>query len=161
MILRRTMHYLLATAMILAFASSAWAAVTLRTVTGTIRKLDGSLWAGARVVFRLEKFTYTATDQFPPGEVSAITDSNGAFSIVLWTNAEGLKPVKYRYIPPGTESFLIIIPAGDPITINALLASSGVEPTPSNQALLQSLIDGHEAEADPHPSYLTQPEGNA
>lgn len=181
MIMLMKRRLLIATILTLLCAATVIAQSSVRAVTGQFNKVGSAApWAGAKITFKLERSTYTATNQFPPSEVVATTDSLGRMGdgvctlpdgpdadsspdpcVSLWTNAEGLRPVQYRCVLPGGDSFLFYLAPGDPIAIGPLRAGATTEPSASNQAVLQSIVDSHAAATDPHPVYLMQPEGDA
>lgn len=144
---------------------TAQALVTTRAVTGTIRKVDGTAWAGAAVKFKLDKSTYTATDAFPAAEVSATTDAAGVFTATLWCNAEGAVKTLYTATLPDGSTFQFRLSYGDgsPVNISVLRAGGITPATPADPLYvsMQGLIAAHTAAADPHPAYLTQGEADA
>lgn len=113
---------------------------TTREVTGTIRHADGSAWAGATVKFELQRSSYTTTDFFPPDKVTTTTQSDGQFSVELWTNQEGLAPTSYKCSLPNGIYFTFTLTAGSgPIDITTLRAASS--PPISNADPIYSVID--------------------
>jgi hypothetical protein len=150
------------------FALPAFAQVTTRTVTGTIRKPDGGPWVAAKVTFELTKNTYTSAATFPATTVTATTNASGLLcvapcsvtGVTLWTNAEGLAPAQYKVTYPDGAYFYGNLAAGAALDLSTWRASSSTPATPSNQTVLQSIVDAHAAAADPHAVYLTQAEAD-
>ncbi|MET0625740.1 MAG: hypothetical protein ABW250_22585 [Pyrinomonadaceae bacterium] len=108
--------------------------MTTREVTGTIRRPDGTAWAGAAVRFKLDKSTYTADAAFPAAEVTVTTDGSGVFTAMLWCNAEGFVKTLYTATLPDGSSFRFRLSAGDgsPVDI-VVLRAGGIAPvTPSD-----------------------------
>lgn len=152
-------------AMLVALFAVTAAAATTRQVTGTIRKPDGTAWAGAKVTFKLDKSTYTATDAFPVTEVSATTNGSGIFTATLWCNAEGAVKTLYTATLPDGSTFQFRLAYGDGSTVDiSVLRAGGITPASPADPLyvtVQGLVAAHEAASDPHPQYLTQTEGDA
>lgn len=138
--------------LVAAFSLSTFAqAVTTRTITGTIRKPDGSAWVGAKVTFELTKNSYTTTTQFPASIVTATTNASGQIcvapctstGVTLWTNAEGLAPAQYKVTYPDGAYFYGTLAPGAALGLSTWRASSQTPGTPPNQAILQSIVDAH------------------
>jgi hypothetical protein len=151
------------------FSLPALAQVTTRTVTGTIRKPDGSAWVGAKVVFELTKNTYTSAASFPATSVTATTNASGLIclapctttGVTLWTNAEGLDGAQYKVTYPDGKYFYFVLAAGATVDLSTLRAANTAAPTPSNVSAFEAVVAAHAAASNPHPVYLTQGEGDA
>jgi hypothetical protein len=140
------LHRHLFFAVVLLLAAFPFASAQTRVVTGTIRKVTGAPWPAAKVVFTLDKSTYTATDQFPAGTATATTDVDGHFSITLWTNAEGVIQTRYSCLLPDGSSFRFSLAAGgSPIDISTLRASgtSTAPPNTDTYAVLEGIVKTH------------------
>lgn len=158
----RLKQLLMAAALLLVFSVASFAQSTTRTVTGTVKKPDGTAWVGASVKFVLTKGSYSTTTQFPVTTITKTTDSQGQFTATLWVTSEALKFTRYECTLPDGDTFKFDLTAGSSIDLATLRAASGTAPTPPDPAyaLLESLITTHEAAANPHPGYLTQAEGD-
>jgi hypothetical protein len=105
--------------------------MNIRTVSGKLLKIDNSPWANERVIFVLNKGSFTTDATYLPDRKIATTDSEGNFSIDLWTNAEGAIASEYTCILPSLEEFDFTIPAGSPVSIEFLRSlQTPSQPTP-------------------------------
>lgn len=88
--------------------------MALRTVIGTVLRSDGSPWANAKVLFKLNKLSVdlTSDEVFPPKQVSVVTDEDGLFSIDLWVNQGGAISCRYDVTIGGGSASPIVLPAG-------------------------------------------------
>jgi hypothetical protein len=144
-----------AAALVALFASAAFGQATTRTVTDTIRKPDGSAWAGATVKFTLDKSTYTSTASFPSATVTATTNSSGQIcvspcsspGVALWANAEGAVKTLYTATYPDGSTFQFRLGVGDgsPVAVPVLRAG-GITPAAPADPLyvsMQALVTAH------------------
>lgn len=117
--------------------------MTTRNVIGTIRNAAGSPLANTPITFALSPGSFTASDQYVPSIVTAVTDAFGRFQATLWANGEGAQASLYTAMLPG-DSFTFVLPPGaGEVEISALRTAS---PLPANwQITVQSLIDTHAA----------------
>lgn len=93
-----------------------------RIITGTILDADDDPVVGQRVSFVLTDGTYLLDPDvsYMASGVTAITDSQGAFSVAL---ASGL-PLFWNVALPNGETFVITVPTGATTTLEALRAES-------------------------------------
>lgn len=63
--------------------------MSIRRVTGTIRKSDGTPWA-TDIKFRLFPGSYDLEAQYPYSTQQITSDIDGAFHVDLWCNTSGL-----------------------------------------------------------------------
>jgi hypothetical protein len=125
--------------------------MTIRTVTSHIVDLHGAAKVGDLVTFRLLSGMYTATEHAPPDTDTATIDASGNISVVLYC------PANYQCSIAGAMQFRFTLPDSTaPTTLESLHISAVLPVTPTND--LQSLIDAHEADPDPHPQYQTAAE---
>src|ERR1041384_2792329 len=83
-----------------------------RNITGTIRKTDGAVWAGAVVEFELERSSYDESAQYPMHAVRTVADENGEIALTLWVNEEALRPSRYICTMPDGCQFRFTLPEG-------------------------------------------------
>jgi hypothetical protein len=103
-----------------------------RNITGTIRKTDGTVWAGAVVEFELERSSFDQEAQYPSKPVRAVADADGELDLVLWVNEEGLRPSKYICTLPDGSQFRFTLPeGGTPVDLNELRESAIEEDSPT------------------------------
>lgn len=106
----------------------------LVTVTDVIPEYPNS-----EVAFYRRDGTFTLDEAFPSRQQSVMTDEDGAYSIDLWPNAEGLSATTYLAVYPGKDTVSFVLPASDsPITMAELReqeAWAGVPPTPTAIAI--------------------------
>ena len=114
--------------------------MTTRTVTGTIRKPDGTAWASAQVRFDLMTGYATATDAAVAQRVViAITDVNGDFSVALEVPASEAWQWKCRL--PDNNSFLFNLGAGSSTNLHTLIADANLGDTVSASTLADAIAD--------------------
>lgn len=114
--------------------------MTTRTVTGTIRKPDGTAWASAQVRFDLMTGYATATDAVVAQRVViAITDVNGDFSVALEVPASEAWQWKCRL--PDNNSFLFNLGAGSSTNLHTLIADANLGDTVSASTLADAIAD--------------------
>lgn len=101
-----------------------------RTVTGVIKKPNGTAWAGGRVVFRLKPDTFRSTpaETYPEDVVIATSDASGNIGVTL-ISGTGLL---YEVTLPSGDQFTIDLPDGSATTIEAQRASFSGAPVSSN-----------------------------
>lgn len=121
--------------------------MTTRTVFGTIRKLDGSLWPNAKVSFELHESGYELSSSYPRQKVTAITDSAGYFTVELWANQSALNRVRIAVsLPNEVRPFFIVVSPGPPVDLTVLRAAMEVEPGQTEYTALigylSSLLSG-------------------
>lgn len=118
-----------------------------RTVTGTIyHPGTNTPWTRASVHFRLEALFATASITYPGDGTVAITDSAGAFSIVLAVPDSGT--ARYKCTLPDGASFAFVIAAGAATTLETLINASAAASVAQN--VVQTAIDAHELLSDAH-----------
>jgi hypothetical protein len=111
-----------------------------RTVTGKIRKLNEP-WVDATVLFRLIPGSYSTDSTYPTNSIFVKTDSEGIFSVSLWTNEEGARSSVYVYTNPSNESYKFTLPPGNtPISITTLI-EGGITPIDPQYATLLTYVD--------------------
>lgn len=101
-----------------------------RTITSTIKRSDGSGWAGAKVRFRLSADSYRASpaETYPIGDVVAVADAGGAMSVTLISGTG----IVYRVTMPDDETFAIAVPDGSSVALETLRASYNGAPAAVN-----------------------------
>lgn len=108
--------------------------MNLRSVVDTIPEFPNS-----EVTFYRRGGTFTLDEAYPSRQQSVTTDDNGAYSIDLWPNAEGLSATTYLAVYPGKDTFTFVLaPGDDPITAAELREQedwAGVPPTPTSIAV--------------------------
>jgi hypothetical protein len=113
-----------------------------RTVTGTIKKADGTPWAGAEVRFTLYDNTYrtSPSETYPQYTVVTNADANGLISVPL---ISGVNMV-YDVLTPDRKTFRIAVADGPSATLEALRASYSAAPVAVNdvQNALNALFPG-------------------
>ena len=100
-----------------------------RTVTGTVLKLNGAPWGGAKVKFCpvYDSYLLAPDSSYPIATVVVLTGENGEFSIDL---AAGLS-TPFEVTMPDDATFHIYVPEGSATTLEALrFAYDGVSPIP-------------------------------
>jgi hypothetical protein len=109
-----------------------------RTITGTLKHVDGSAWASASVIFRLMEEFQTATETYPRETHTETTDATGYFSITLAVPTTG--SALYEIQLPDNKTYLFYLESGAPTTLESLLllTHSGV-----TQNAVQDLIDAN------------------
>jgi parallel beta-helix repeat protein len=105
--------------------------VVERTITDTLPEYPNSV-----VSFHRRGGTFTITEAFPPKVLTVTTDENGAYSIDLWPNSEGLSETSYLAVYPNNDRFEFVLDPGDtPITAAELRDQESwdwtVNPAPS------------------------------
>jgi hypothetical protein len=121
---------------------------TYREVTETIRKPDGSPWAGASVLFTLRPGSQVDDEQFPRhtfhGKIDAdglLKASDGVSPLELWANDEGELSSEYFAELPSGETFIFILPAGvGPISLSTLRAAYVGPSDPNYTSLLEAAL---------------------
>ena len=120
--------------------------MTLRAVSDTVLHPNGTPYVNTTIRFVLRQGSYSASAAYtggdPSGNVTAITNASGGYTVNLWANAEGLAPSTYLVAYPG-ETFEIIIPAGTGGISMAALRTTVTNWVP---ATVQTAIDVHRAE---------------
>jgi len=109
---------------------------TTRTVTGTIKHLNGAPWADGAVLFRLVEAYETALSIYPLDGLAATLDSNGQFSIDLGVPDTGTAHIK-AHLPDNSffEFYLAAGPSVDLVTLEIIPGTSVA------QSDLQTLLD--------------------
>jgi len=111
-----------------------------RNITGTIRKTDGTVWAGAVIEFELDRSSFDQNAQYPSKPVRVVTDDDGELELVLWVNEEGLRPSKYICTLPDGSQFRFILPAGAaPADLNELRENAIEEDSPTQSQMVAFL----------------------
>ena len=114
--------------------------MTTRTITGTIRKPDGTAWASATVTFKLQTNFATATDAtIPHSTVTATTDVNGDFSVSLEVPATNAW--RWHCILPDNSLFAFNFGAGPTTTLHALIADANLSDTVTPSALADAIAE--------------------
>jgi hypothetical protein len=128
-----------------------------RTVTGTLVQANNETpWPEASIIFRLTGLFVTSGATYPSYTWTTTTDESGEFSVDLSVPETGT--ARYQCTLPDGSVYFFNVQAGAVTTLEALIAAT----TAAGEAdALQTLIDIHEAAADPHPGYLTEAEGDA
>lgn len=112
--------------------------MTTRTITGTIRKPNGTAWASAQVRFDLMTGYATATDAAVVQKVViATTDVNGDFSVALEVPASEAWQWKCRL--PDNNSFLFNLGAGSSTNLHTLIADANLGNTVSASTLADAI----------------------
>lgn len=112
--------------------------MTTRTITGPLRKPDGSVWASATVTFKLQTNFATATDAtIPHSTVTATTDVNGDFTVTLEVPATNAW--RWHCILPDNSLFAFNLGAGSSTTLHALLADANLGDTVSASTLADAI----------------------
>jgi hypothetical protein len=122
-----------------------------RTVTGTVRKPDGSAWASDKIHFKLDQAFETSLEVYPQEDHVVTLDAQGAFSITLGVPDTGTAAYVIR-TPEGGE-YTVNLASGPATDLQTLITIAGSNVPPS---AVQVLLDAHVAAADPH-HYLTGP----
>lgn len=127
-------------------------------VSGTLRKPNGEVWAGAAIEFELERGSYTSTDQYPKNRVRSRTNSEGRFSVSLWRNAEGQVATQYVCTLPSAEKFAFSIPATMATAEISVLRAASESLPGSTQNVIFAYIDdaiaAHNLAATAHPGLV-------
>lgn len=90
-----------------------------RNVVHDVTKGDGTPWVGARYRFRLNRGTYTGTEQVPRTIVDAYSDEDGVLTAPLFVNETGVIGTQWAVDDPGGETFTIVVPlSGDPLDVD-------------------------------------------
>jgi hypothetical protein len=118
-----------------------------RNITGTIRKTDGAVWAGATVEFELERSSYDDSAQYPMHVVRAVSDENGEIALTLWINEEALRPSRYICTMPDGCQFRFTLPEGVGDADLAVLRESAIEEDSPTQSTLVAFLPVVRAEA--------------
>src|SRR5688500_11356430 len=116
---------------------------TLRTVTFSLLKPDGTAWADQVLRFELRPGSQEGDDLFPSASVrTAVSDVNGAGSIELWCNDVGDLSSEYSVQLPSREVRYFILPVGDgsPIPLADLIAIYA-GPSDPNFTTLRAYVD--------------------
>ncbi len=111
-----------------------------RNITGTIRKTDGAVWAGAAVEFELERSSYDDSAQYPMHVVRAVADENGEIALTLWINEEALRPSRYICTMPDGCQFRFTLPEGVGDADLAVLRESAIEEDSPTQSTLVAFL---------------------
>lgn len=100
-----------------------------RTVTGTLKNIEGEPHVSARVRFQLAPFGLDeGGTAYPREEQVAVTDESGDFSIDLWVSEDSSKEAIYTCVLPTGERFRFILPKGTPVpTGNMIVSGAGTE----------------------------------
>lgn len=118
-----------------------------RIVTGIVLRGDETPFADTEVVFRLVRGSYTAEAVYPPSVVTTQTDEDGAFSVDLWPNSDGITETEWMVVLPGQKTYRFVLPpSGVAISLMSLLISAGV--TDWTEAGLTDAMDAFRAEQD-------------
>ncbi|HEV7646322.1 MAG TPA: hypothetical protein VGO50_20475 [Pyrinomonadaceae bacterium] len=118
-----------------------------RNITGTIRKTDGAVWAGAAVEFELERSSYDDSAQYPMHVVRAVADENGEIALTLWINEEALRPSRYICTMPDGCQFRFTLPEGVGDADLATLRESAIEEDSPTQSTLVAFLPAVRVEA--------------
>ncbi len=103
-----------------------------RNITGTIRKTDGAVWAGAVIEFELERSSFDDGAQYPVKPVHAKSDESGEISLSLWINEEAPRPSRYICTLPDGSQFRFTLPEGsEAVDLNELRENAIEEDSPS------------------------------
>ncbi len=97
---------------------------TLRTVTGTIKKLDGSAWASWSVIWQLIEEFVSGTETVLPWATptTLTTDSNGQFSIALAVPSSGT--AHYQFTLPDGRIYDAYLATGSAIDISTIIVTT-------------------------------------
>jgi hypothetical protein len=133
--------------------------MTTREVSGTLRRADGTPWAGVSIVALLARDTFTLDGEYPSGVVTAastVTGEDGAWTMMLTSDL----PVAYKLELPNGGHLHVVVPHddGSPVTLAQLRQASTAPPSGASMA---DLIQDHEAAVDPHAMYMTKDETTA
>jgi hypothetical protein len=110
-----------------------------RTVTGTIKHLDGTAWAAGIVKFVLVEGFETSTTVYPQYTHSETLDNSGQFTIDLATPDTGT--AHYGVVFPDNSSYNIYVATGVSVDIVTLITVAGSAVTVS---AVQTLLDAAE-----------------
>jgi hypothetical protein len=111
-----------------------------RNITGTIRKTDGAVWAGAAIEFELERSSYDESAQYPARAVRAVADEGGELSVSLWVNEDALRPSRYICTLPDGSQFRFTLPTGGgDADLNELRETAVEEDSPTQNTLVAFL----------------------
>lgn len=138
----------------------------MTVITSKLLSPTGTALAGERVTARLAGVRLLADDTGSiVGDAATTTDNTGTWTLNLTPTSHLDDPAAHYVIREAGAEYTITVPAtGGPYQIAAVLISP---PTPTgvtigaSQADLAAAIAAHVAAADPHPTYLTQTEGDA
>ncbi len=109
-----------------------------RTVTGTIKHVDGIVWAGGIVKFQLLEPFETASEVQPEETHSETLDANGALTIALAVPDSGT--ASYLITLPDSNAYHVYLGAGAPTDLMTLITISSSEVA---QDAVQTLIDAN------------------
>lgn len=108
----------------------------VRKVTGTLLKIDNTPWSNVPIIFSISSGTFTSEANYLPERKTVKTNSQGNFSVDLWTNSVGTIPTNYLCTLPSREVFSFVLTPGlAPVTIQFLRAQS-IQPVPTPQSIL-------------------------
>lgn len=94
-----------------------------RNVTGKVYWADGTVAAGAMVIFDLESGALSGADFVLPKQVSVAASYLGVFSAGLWCNEEGQPDVLWKATFPTGEQVYFSLPSGTTdIALSSLLS---------------------------------------
>jgi hypothetical protein len=116
--------------------------MSTRRVIIEINRLTDAPWQeGAKVLIHLSSNSYTSSATYPKDTEVAYLDEEGKAEVVLWCNAEGLKPAEYVCTLPSRESFSFTLPSGEePVKIEVLRALHSVPLTPTSEEVLGAVV---------------------
>jgi hypothetical protein len=111
-----------------------------RNITGTIRKTDGTVWAGATVSFELEHSSFDAEAQYPVNPVRVTTDAGGQLSVALWVDENSRFPTRYICTLPDASQFRFDLSDGEiSADLNELRENAVEDDSPNQSALIAFL----------------------
>lgn len=110
--------------------------MTQRTVTGTIRKLDGTAWTGGDVIWTLIDVFVTATETYLPMSQTIQTDAQGQFSQELGVPETGT--AHYQVTLPDERIYDMFLASGTTVDLAELITT---DQAAVSQNDLQTLLD--------------------
>lgn len=121
-----------------------------KTVTGTLKYADGTVWPSGKIVFTPIAVFGSTPVTVPVKEFSVFTGADGTFSIVLYSYDDA--SVAYNCLLPSGDEFNFNLPQGSGSTTLETLRRLSYTP-PETGYSHSALTDLDE---DDHPQYLTE-----
>lgn len=112
--------------------------MSVRTLTGTIRRATGEPWENFQIDFAVQPTAHTLAATFPAATTTVTTDADGAFAVDLEANVQYVVALTTAFTrlgsvtqrPDGTV-FKIVVPEGEgPISLEAIRALGSPVPPP-------------------------------
>jgi hypothetical protein len=111
-----------------------------RNITGTIRKTDGTVWAGAVLEFELERSSFDDDAQYPVRAVRAVANNVGELNLSLWANDDAPRPTRYICTLPDGSQFRFTLPEdGSAIDLSELRETAVEDDSPRQSDLIAFL----------------------